>query len=898
MSLLTIALSIVVYARSAAVLVSDVHDSVIDQQKIRYTIAANLDVDLQVLDVSERVVYVNGVSQLIDTIFLNLSDHMTVEHVVYLGDTLRIRGEGGIMGIPLAPPLAFGDSCEFTVIYWIDIPVHDGYFGYVPAHYEMTTWYPKVCVYDEIGWHLSFPDAPEEQCRTYASYDVSIDIPGDYIIAATGTQVDPDEDRFMEEYIATGRKMHAAPRRRVHFIAARANDFVWVCDPFFTVQRQIAGGINVLFFYRPYDINTWENTALFSADAITRFQEWFGVLPYNRLAVVQGLCRERMGYPQIVFVTQGMDPLTHSFESGFAADISKQWFTCAVTTDRNKELWFSEGFATYAAIRYMEDKYGEDHSMIKSSIIPALSLRYFHRVSFYLMHTNQLERPVTTPASGYDVLFAHTNSISSKPGLFLLALESAVGRETFDAVTEAFLQRDALQNTRSREFFAMLEDHTGRSMSLLYEKFVTTTAYCDWQVKSVTGNTVAIEFQGGLPLATQLRIHTDKDTLYYTLDPDPRTQTIIVPKSSGKIKTVAIGPSGSLLDPYYWNNFYPRKIKIRPITSFELPSFSTYCIYWLPYPWYDSYDGMTANFYWFGDRFADFDFVKGGHQVLGSMTYGFKSKRVYASAGYQTPIIFQEGVRVRIAVNGSHRKRGNEASIALLSALGLPLASLPQTTIDNRLVYSNVSNYNGIDSSDWSLGTNISFENRVRYRYAGWDVAIEFSLSHHAMGSDWEYIRTTCALQRTLPLFVPCRTRFFAGKVIGDAPEHERLFLSGDLRINWFADLLFSQSGSLSPQEHIHIPGDGSMRGYQTLHVRSDAMYACNLEFPSTSFLRVFADIGYYDRFAFDAGVSLAISAETVTSLPLSGIAISANFPLYTYTDQPWALRWSIGFSM
>lgn len=88
------------------------------------------------------------------------------------------------------------------------------------------------------------------------------------------------------------------------------------------------------------------------------------------------------------------------------------------------------------------------------------------------------------------------------------------------------------------------------------------------------------------------------------------------------------------------------------------------------------------------------------------------------------------------------------------------------------------------------------------------------------------------------------------------------------------------------------------MRGYQTFHLRSDQMYACNVEIPLLSVFHVFADVGYYDEFAFDAGVSIAISAETVSSLPLSGIGISANFPLYTYSDEPWSLRWSIGFSM
>lgn len=868
------------------------------QQEISYRFNVHLDTDDHVLNTTEHIEYVNRSPHMIDTIYMAANNYMALEHVMYHDARTAIVDTGVIWAVPLDPPLACGDSCRFTIIYRLEIPVHTGIFGYVPGHYEMTTWYPRVCVYDKSGWHLPPYDQEGTQCSGYAAYDVTISIPADYIVAATGVQVDPAESLFMETYMGTGRKHHTTARRQAHFVAPRVNDFVWVCDPFFMVQQKIVRGITIRYFYRPYDISTWESAALFSQDAIVRFCDWFGILPYDRFSIVQGLCQSQTPYPQVVFVTQGMDPLTHMFESTLAADISRQWFGCAVNSCFTENMWFSEGFATYAAIRYMEDKYGKDHSMIKSNIIPTLSLRYFHRASYYLMHTNHLEKPVITPASDYDVPFAHENSVSSKPGLFFLALEKSIGRETFTAVIRAFLKRHALQNAHPYDLFEMLEDRTGRSTDPLYQQFVTTTAYCDWRIGHVTENTVIVECCGGLPLWSEVIIETERDTFAYTLDPEQSVQTIIVPDGAGEIVAVAIDPSESLLDPDYWNNFYPRKIRIRPITSFRLPSFSTYTVYWLPYPWYDSYDGVTANFYWFGDRFADFDFIKGGHQIMGGITYGFASKRAYVNVGYQTPIFFQEGMRVRIALNGSHSKRGDEASIGLLSALGRPFTSLPHSTIENRLVYTNVSSYNGIDSSDWSLGTNVLLKNNFQYHYAGWDMVIEFTLSHHALGSDWNYIRTTGAVQRTFPLVIPCKARVFAGKIIGDAPEHARIFLSSDLHINWFADLLFSQSGSLSPQEHIHISGDGSMRGYQTLHIRSDQMYVLNVEFPSSSFIRVFTDVGYYDRFAFDVGVSLAISAETITSLPVSGLGISANFPLYAYTDEPWALRWSIGFSL
>ena len=88
------------------------------------------------------------------------------------------------------------------------------------------------------------------------------------------------------------------------------------------------------------------------------------------------------------------------------------------------------------------------------------------------------------------------------------------------------------------------------------------------------------------------------------------------------------------------------------------------------------------------------------------------------------------------------------------------------------------------------------------------------------------------------------------------------------------------------------------MRGYQTLHINHDELYALNIEFPERSPVRVFTDIGYYDQLAFDVGLCVVVSADMFTSLPLDNVGIRFNAPLYAYSDQPWRFRWSIGISM
>jgi hypothetical protein len=822
---------------------------------------------------------------------------MNIEMVVIEpeGDSSVLVDDKGILCVPLTHALEYGDSCKIHIPYKVDLPPHNGVFGYVPGHYEMTTWYPRVCLYDEHGWHLSGKDG----YFGFATFDVKITLPDEYIMAATGLQIDPEENEFMDRYIATGERTRYGGVKTVHYVASRVRDFIWVCDPFFIVQEHTVSNIPVRFFYRPYDVYTWEKAIIYSVDMISRYTEWYGVLPCEMLHIVQGLCRSSAYYPQVIFVNSSEDPLTRLFEAGFASDVSAQWFSGMVGINEVEEPWFSPGLTTYASIRYLEDKYGKEHSLIKSAFIPALSLRYFHRANYYVIRTNDMEMPVNTPRHEYgNVVFTQTNSLRSKPALFLSSLEQYFGTDEFTGMLRDFLFSYTGRAAHPVDLFDMIERRTGEPMGILYDAFVHTTDVCDWRIKHVTDNTVIIDNKGDLLIPATVVVTSDSGTHVYQVSAPQKRHTFTLPADAGSIVSVAIDPTESLLDINYWNNYHPRKIKVRPITSFELPSFSTYHLYWLPYPWYDAKDGVTANFYWFGDRFADFDFIRGGHQFMGGFNYGFGSRRAYLSASYQTPVIFSRGTRIRIALSGSHSKSRDEFSLGLLSGLGIPLTSSPSMTIENRLEYASVYSFESVDSIDWSLGRNVALSNSLHYAHGGWDMSVDLSLALRGTGSDFEYLRTTGQIQRTVRLVVPCRVRLFAGKVFGDAPMHEQLFLCGNLRINWFADLLFSQSGSMSPQEHIHIPGQGSMRGYQTLHLKSDQLFALNLEFPATSIIRVFADVGYYDELAFDAGISIVIGAETVSSLPVSGFGLSANVPLYTYADQPWKLRWSIGFSM
>lgn len=887
------------------------------QQHVQYTIDANLDAESHTLSAIEQCVYCNHSPVAIETLYLHLyanafkdektvfaeearimnirgfaSLHdslrgfITIESVIDDRDSLDFHVEETILAVRLPTVLMPGDSVVLRIAYQLQIPWKFARLGYVGDHYEMAHWYPRVCVFDNNGWHLDTYHMIGEFYGEYGTYDVTIDVPGHYVVAATGERVDTSDIMFMNTLLVSGRKMKIQERRRVRFRAERVHDFAWVCDPDFLVSQSEVDGITIQVFYFENKKNSWHNAPTYAVDAVTRYNKWFMQYPYKILSVVSGYGYEGVEYPQLVIIDvaeSGLVKFTRLFELVIAHEIAHQWFYGILGSNEIDEAWLDEGFASYAEVRYLEDKYGKDYSLLTVPFAPALPRTYLHRLVYYISQTNQIEKPVLTPAHEFiDMPFAYLNSAYSKPALFLMYLEGLVGRSQFNRIMKRYCQEYSFKHPTTQDFLHICEEETRRVLDSLFYQILNTTCYSDWAVKCVAGNRVEVVNTGSIRLPGDVLIETESGAQIVPLNIKQRVDTINVPESAGRVKKVTIDPHGYMLDANLWNNHYPRKLRIKPIAA--LPSFDHYTIIYMPYLWYSQYDGIKVGMYFAGDQFADLDFVKGEHQWLFGADYGFTSEKMYVTSRYQTPILFERGVRTRVHYEGTNVNDELRFHLGVSNSFGVPFARSPEWKLYSRVSYYRLFSYEQVDSIDWELGTVAAFENMLSYENAGWHAELGVFLGHQVLGSEWDYSKFTITMKKELHAGIPMNIRLFAGRIFGEAPLQQQLFLSGALRINFLADLIFSQNGYFSPQEHTHIEGDGNMLGYKQLHIKSDRLICINYELPSSFPLRLFFDAGYYDEYVADFGTRLVIGP------------FSFNVPFYTKTDEPWTLRWSIGF--
>ena len=85
-----------------------------------------------------------------------------------------------------------------TTPFHVKLPYNFSRGGHDGQSYQVTQWYPKPAVYDRKGWHpMPYLDQGEFYSE-FGSFDVSITVPENYVVAATGELQNAEEKEWLK----------------------------------------------------------------------------------------------------------------------------------------------------------------------------------------------------------------------------------------------------------------------------------------------------------------------------------------------------------------------------------------------------------------------------------------------------------------------------------------------------------------------------------------------------------------------------------------------------------------------------------------------------------------------------------------------------------------------------
>ena len=374
-----------------------------------------------------------------------------------------------IIKLVLPKVLAPGDSMEISTPFHVKLPYRFSRSGYTDKDLAVTQWFPKPAVYDHNGWHpMPYLDQGEFYAE-FGNYDVTIHLPKDFIVAATGelqgTAWWREENRSIQPGIQS-----------LRFVQENLIDFAWFASKFYiedhgTTSLTSGKEVDVYAYYFPEDSASWNEAVSYAKEAIQFRSQALGEYPYAQVSVVHGLDKFSGGmeYPGITLLSGEMagPMLDYIIEH----EIGHNWFQGILATNEREHPWMDEGMNTYFDYRYLRQKYGTEEIMVgipeNESLISRKLPENFTTLMLGGLESIGHGQPINTPSYEFTKL---NNGIVPyhKTALWLEILEKYIGRETMGKVFTTYYQNWKFRHPGPGDFRKILDSVSGQNLDSLY----------------------------------------------------------------------------------------------------------------------------------------------------------------------------------------------------------------------------------------------------------------------------------------------------------------------------------------------------------------------------------------------------------------------------------------------
>ncbi len=488
------------------------------QQDVQTQIAVTLDDKNNTLAGTITIDYTNNAPQTLDFIYFHLwanafSDKKTAFAKQYLAngnasfhfaepkdmggyEGLDFRADGkkcevepdpqhlDIVKLKLGKPLKTGEKIQISTPFSLKIPFAFSRFGHVGQQYLMTQWFPKPAVFDAQGWHaMPYLDQGEFYSE-FGNYDVSITLPENYVVAATGSLETPSEQVFLEKKILeTAEKLKntelanplvmgvsdsvmtsSSTLKTVRFKAEKVHDFAWFADKKFLVQRDDAvlengQKVPVYAFFTAKYAKKWQKSAFYVSRAVGFYSKKVGNYPHPQATAVMSDASfpGGMEYPMITVLSGNFSE--KELDITITHEVGHNWFQGILGNNERAHAWLDEGLNSFYEKKYAQENYG-DTAQLTNSLGFA---KFFFKGSnltiedVALISRSRYRRDQASIVSSDSLSFTnYFIGAYEKPVIFLKNIEKIVGEKPLAAAMQAYYRDWQFKHPQPEDFLSYI----------------------------------------------------------------------------------------------------------------------------------------------------------------------------------------------------------------------------------------------------------------------------------------------------------------------------------------------------------------------------------------------------------------------------------------------------------
>jgi hypothetical protein len=443
-----------------------------------YTIAAQLDPETRAIQGRERVRWRNSTSRPASELLLILPDDPSaVVEVTSLRDTGSDRDllpaaalpaphgreRSALLRVPLDPPIDPGGERTVDLRWKSMLPsVGPSEPVVVAAH-----WFPRLAVLTEAGWIAHASRDRSHVFSDAAAFDVTIDVPPRWEVAATGREA-PQSGSRLRRYVQSDASDFAFAVSR-QWIERRSR-----------VERPGHDPIDVRLLLRPEHAGRIDRVENAVRIALARAEESPAPYPYRDLTVLDLPWRSSHAgrvFPTLVTLSiRWMTPeRVTELESEVARALAKHCWQHVIPADASAHPWLVDGVSAYAASRLIEPLV--QHQLDSTVPNGFLVARFFGGFLPY---------PIRSIRTN-DVLAGDLAAGDLRAARALQTLERYVGWPTFEVAMDEYARRFRFGHPTPADFADIVETASGRDLRWFFDQAFDGRRTYDYAVERVTG---------------------------------------------------------------------------------------------------------------------------------------------------------------------------------------------------------------------------------------------------------------------------------------------------------------------------------------------------------------------------------------------------------------------------
>ena len=382
--------------------------------------------------------------------------------------------------------------------------------------YVIAQFFPRMAVYSDVeGWQNHQFWGSGEFAVPFGNYEVSITVPADHVLDATGELQNRDEvfsKEMMKRYkqatksydkpvlIVTQEEAEAAEKgfsndtKTWKFKATNVRDYAFATSRKFIWDMQAVkiGNKDVMAvsLYPKEGNPLWEEQSTKAvAQTLKTYSKHTFDYPYHKAISVHAK-NQGMEYPMICW-NYGRpnedgtysDRVKYGMISVIIHEVGHNFFPMIVNSDERQWGWMDEGLDTF--MQYLaEQEFGENYPDViaPNEKYPSRRGEPSKIVPYMAGDQSYISPIMSNPENVYQL----GPNAYAKPATALNILrETVMGKELFDHAFKTYAQRWMFKHPTPEDFFRTMEDASAVDLDWFWRGWFYTTDYVDIGVKGV-----------------------------------------------------------------------------------------------------------------------------------------------------------------------------------------------------------------------------------------------------------------------------------------------------------------------------------------------------------------------------------------------------------------------------